>query len=101
MASSPDHGEQFLIESFAKGKTIIFNAAEQYWPPVERIIADLKEALACDVKCNVYCTPPLSQGFDTHVDHHDVLVLQAAQDRHLERRLDYTGVRQEMEQQAE
>lgn len=74
--SSPDHGEQFLIESFAKGKTIIFNAAEQYWPPVERIIADLKEALACDVKCNVYCTPPESQGFDTHVDAHDVLVLQ-------------------------
>ncbi|MGK0485654.1 MAG: ribosomal protein L16 Arg81 hydroxylase, partial [Myxococcota bacterium] len=76
VGASEDKGEANLTSSFAMGKTIIFNGAEAYWPPVERIIDDLKETLACDIKCNVYCTPPQSQGFDTHVDGHDVLVLQ-------------------------
>ena len=52
--------------------------AETYWPPVSDIVTDLRRALASDVKCNVYCTPPESQGFDTHVDGHDVLVLQTS-----------------------
>ena len=75
-ASADDHGENFLTSGFSAGKTIIFNGAESYWPPVERVVDELKESLACDIKCNVYCTPPQSQGFDTHVDGHDVLVLQ-------------------------
>ena len=75
-ASADDHGENFLTSGFSAGKTIIFNSAESYWPPVERVVDELKESLACDIKCNVYCTPPQSQGFDTHVDGHDVLVLQ-------------------------
>ena len=75
-ASADDHGENLLTSGFSAGKTIIFNSAESYWPPVERVVDELKESLACDIKCNVYCTPPQSQGFDTHVDGHDVLVLQ-------------------------
>ena len=75
---SGDDGLTYLAGEFAKGSTITFNSAEEYWLPITRIVDDLKRSLASDVKCNVYCTPPDSQGFDTHVDAHDVLVLQTS-----------------------
>ena len=78
MKASDDSGLGYLGGEFAQGSTVTFNAAEEYWPPVAGIARDLKESLASDVKCNVYCTPPESQGFDTHVDAHDVLVLQTS-----------------------
>ena len=74
--SASDHGIATLRARFADRHTLIFNQAHNYWPPIERIVMDLRRSLRSDVRCNVYCTPPLSQGFDTHVDHHDVLVLQ-------------------------
>ena len=65
-----------LIQAFASGSTLVLNSSEQYWPPIRDLCADLHAELACTVRCNIYCTPPHSQGFDTHVDGHDVLVLQ-------------------------
>ena len=76
--AAPDAGEAVLRAAFADRHTLIFNYAERYWPPVERIVMDLRRALRSNVHCNVYCTPPSSQGFDTHVDGHDVLVLQTS-----------------------
>jgi len=68
--------EIFCLSGFANKKTIILNGAEDYWPSVRDLVMNLRETLSSNVKCNVYCTPPESQGFDTHVDAHDVLVLQ-------------------------
>ena len=73
-----DHGLSHFVAEFGEGSTLTFNMAETYWPPVSDIVTDLRRALASDVRCNVYCTPPESQGFDTHVDAHDVLVLQTS-----------------------
>jgi hypothetical protein len=67
-----------MRSAFAERHTIVFTWAEDYWPSVERIVMDLRRALRSNAKCNVYCTPPASQGFDTHVDAHDVLVLQTS-----------------------
>ena len=68
--------ESYCLLGFADKKTIVLNGAENYWPSVRDLVMNLREALSSDIKCNVYCTPPESQGFDTHVDAHDVLVLQ-------------------------
>ncbi len=76
--ANADHGIGALRTAFADRHTIIFTGAEEYWPPVERIVMDLRRTLRSNVRCNVYCTPPNSQGFDTHVDGHDVLVLQTS-----------------------
>ena len=76
--SMSDHGIASLRAQFTNRHTLIFTGAEDYWPPVERIVMDLRRVLRSNVRCNVYCTPPASQGFDTHVDGHDVLVLQTS-----------------------
>ncbi len=76
--NEPDDGVARLKRAFADRHTLIFTGAEAYWPPVERIVMDLRRSLHSMVRCNVYCTPPASQGFDTHVDGHDVLVLQTS-----------------------
>lgn len=73
-----DGGLALLRSAFADRHTIVFVGAQNYWRPVERIIVDLQRTLRSTVRCNVYCTPPASQGFDTHVDAHDVLVLQTS-----------------------
>ena len=77
-AEDPNGGVAVMRSAFAERHTIVFNGAEDYWPSVERIVMDLRRALRSNVQCNVYCTPPASQGFDTHVDAHDVLVLQTS-----------------------
>lgn len=77
-AKTPDSGEHELRGLFADRHTLIFTGAEVYWPSIESIVMDLRTVLRADVRCNVYCTPPASQGFDTHADGHDVLVLQTS-----------------------
>jgi len=72
----PLEAEQSIVQAFANKRTIVFGTSEAFWKPVSRIVESLKSTLQTAVRCNVYCTPPVSQGFDTHVDRHDVLVLQ-------------------------
>ena len=68
--------EQFLIQRFASKKTIVLQSAHEYWPPIAGIVLSLRRALKSHVRCNVYCTPPDSQGLGTHTDNHDVVILQ-------------------------
>ena len=68
--------ESYCIDAFASNKTLIFEKADEYWPSVTELVTNLRTALWTDVHCNVYCTPPRSQGFGTHVDSHDTLILQ-------------------------
>jgi bifunctional lysine-specific demethylase and histidyl-hydroxylase NO66 len=61
---------------FADGYTIVLDDVEQY----VRAIASLAHAIEVELnfatKVNAYVTPPESQGFVTHYDGHDVLILQ-------------------------
>jgi len=51
----------------------------QRWSPkLLRMIAALEEYFECLVGCNLYYTPPSSQGFAPHYDDVDVFVLQVA-----------------------
>ena len=69
--------ESVFVQAFADKKTLVFVQSELFWEPVRRIVQSVRQALQTDVKCNIYCTPPMAQGSGTHVDSHDVLVLQA------------------------
>lgn len=78
IAEAPGSGERLIRSLFADGHTVVFRYAEGYWPALESIAMDLRRVLRSLVHCNVYCTPPDSQIFDTHVDTHDFLILQTS-----------------------
>ncbi|MGA0174653.1 MAG: hypothetical protein ACO3NL_13565, partial [Phycisphaerales bacterium] len=61
-AQDPKGGVAVMRSAFAERHTIIFTGAQDYWPSVEGIVMDLRRALRSNVQCNVYCTPPASQG---------------------------------------
>jgi hypothetical protein len=58
------------------GATIILNQAHQSLPPLGRLCRALEYVFSCHVQTNLYLTPANAQGFRTHYDNHDVLVLQ-------------------------
>lgn len=74
-AQAKDMFSKFITE-FGSGSTLVLNAWETQNSNILEVTAMLQRLLLCDVKCNIYCTPLGSQGFDTHVDAHDVLILQ-------------------------
>lgn len=78
IAEAPGNGERLIRSLFADGHTVVFRYADGYWPALESIAMDLRRVLRSLVHCNVYCTPPDSQIFDTHVDTHDFLILQTS-----------------------
>ena len=44
--------------------------------PLADLCRQLEAEFSCPVQTNIYLTPPNAQGFQTHYDNHDVLVLQ-------------------------
>jgi ribosomal protein L16 Arg81 hydroxylase len=58
------------------GATIILQQAHQLDPNLGRLCRGLEYAFCCHVQTNLYLTPPSAQGFKTHYDNHDVLVIQ-------------------------
>jgi len=59
-----------------RGATIILNQAHQFDPALARLCRGLEHTFSSHVQTNVYLTPPSAQGFRTHYDNHDVLVIQ-------------------------
>jgi lysine-specific demethylase/histidyl-hydroxylase NO66 len=63
-------------KDFADGYTIVLGSIERF----VRAIASLSHAIEVELnfttQVNAYVTPPESQGFVTHYDEHDVLILQ-------------------------
>lgn len=59
-----------------RGATIILNQAHQYDPALGRLCRSLEHVFSCHVQTNIYLTPPSAQGFRTHYDNHDVIVIQ-------------------------
>jgi lysine-specific demethylase/histidyl-hydroxylase NO66 len=58
------------------GATIILQQAHQLEPPLGRFCRALEYVFSAHVQTNLYLTPPNAQGFRTHYDNHDVLVIQ-------------------------
>lgn len=71
-----------VMNLYGDGATIIIQALQRYWKPLATFCNVLGKQFSARFKANIYLTPPSSQGFDTHWDTHDVLVLQIAGKKH-------------------
>jgi hypothetical protein len=67
-----------LFAAFDKGATLIVSQFQELHPPLMRFCRGLEQVFLHGVQANIYLTPPGAQGFRTHYDTHDVLVLQVA-----------------------
>jgi ribosomal protein L16 Arg81 hydroxylase len=63
---------------FAQGATIIIREAHKQLEALAGLCRRLERDLGAPCQVNLYLTPPGGQGFETHYDTHDVLVLQIA-----------------------
>ncbi len=65
-----------VILEHARGATIIFNQLQDYIPSLFRLCRSLELETGARVQTNIYLTPHNAQGFATHYDNHDVVILQ-------------------------
>ena len=61
---------------FAQGSTIILPQLNRSLPNLSAYCRALETVFSCDLQTNIYLTPDNAQGFKTHYDAHDVIVLQ-------------------------
>ncbi len=61
---------------FADGFTVVMDSVERYLRKVAALSHSIEVELNYPTKVNAYITPAGSQGFVTHYDEHDVLILQ-------------------------
>jgi hypothetical protein len=61
---------------FAQGRTVIIRAMQHRWPAVATLCRNLEAVFHCPVHTNLYLTPASAQGFDPHIDTHEVFALQ-------------------------
>ena len=65
-----------VADRYRRGATIILNQAHQFDPALARLCRGLEHVFSAHVQTNIYLTPPNAQGFRTHYDNHDVIVIQ-------------------------
>jgi len=65
-----------LFSAFDKGATLVVSQFQELHPPLMHFCRGLEQVFLHGVQANIYLTPPGAQGFRTHYDTHDVLVLQ-------------------------
>ncbi|HZH46117.1 MAG TPA: cupin domain-containing protein, partial [Roseococcus sp.] len=65
-----------LLERFDKGASLVVSQFHETHPPLAAFCRGLEKLFLHGVQANIYLTPPGAQGFRTHFDTHDVLVLQ-------------------------
>jgi ribosomal protein L16 Arg81 hydroxylase len=63
-------------QQFAEGGTIILPGLQRRLPKLASYCRSLETVFSCDLQTNIYFTPDNAQGFKTHYDGHDVIVLQ-------------------------
>ena len=71
-----------VFDLFGDGATIVLEGIHRYSAPVRDLCRDLERELRSGTQVNVYITPPGAQGFATHVDSHDVFVVQVFGTKH-------------------
>lgn len=71
-----------VFDLFADGATVVLESLHNYSVPIRDFCRDLEAELRRGTQVNVYITPPGAQGFATHVDSHDVFVVQVHGTKH-------------------
>lgn len=61
---------------FSEGATIVLPRLHHRLPRLAAFCRALETVFSCELQTNIYFTPDNAQGFKTHYDSHDVLVLQ-------------------------
>jgi len=69
-------GLEELRKFAADGYTIVLESVERYVRALALLLHSIEVELNFPTQVNAYVTPPQSQGFVTHYDEHDVLILQ-------------------------
>jgi Cupin superfamily protein len=67
-----------LFALFDGGATLVVSQFHEFHAPLGRFCRGLERIFLHAVQANIYLTPPGAQGFRTHFDTHDVLVLQVS-----------------------
>jgi len=65
-----------IFKCLSKGYSLVLNSLNNYIPRLNKVVSKLSAEMNCGVRVNVYITPPSSQAFESHIDKHDVLVIQ-------------------------
>ncbi|HET7483289.1 MAG TPA: cupin domain-containing protein [Actinomycetota bacterium] len=65
-----------VFDWFASGATIVLESMHRYSVEMRELCRELENVLRQRTQVNAYITPPNAQGFATHVDSHDVFVVQ-------------------------
>lgn len=67
-----------LIEQLRRGATLVLDAVDELYEPLEDLAASLELFFREHVQINTYAGWHTSHGFDLHWDDHDVFILQVA-----------------------
>ena len=65
-----------MLARFDQGASLVISQFHETHPPLAHFCRGLERLFLHAVQSNIYLTPPAAQGFRTHFDTHDVLVLQ-------------------------
>ncbi|RVT99475.1 hypothetical protein EOD42_05140 [Rhodovarius crocodyli] len=67
-----------LYHRFDKGASLVLSQFQDTHPPLARFCRGLEKFFLHGMQTNIYLTPRGAQGFRTHYDTHDVLVMQVS-----------------------
>lgn len=67
-----------LLRRFDAGASLVASQFHETHPPLGRFCRGLEKLFLHACQTNIYLTPPKAQGFRSHFDTHDVLVLQVS-----------------------
>lgn len=67
-----------LLRRFDAGASLVASQFHETHPPLGRFCRGLEKLFLHGCQTNIYLTPPKAQGFRSHFDTHDVLVLQVS-----------------------
>ncbi len=77
-ASAPSVRIQELNALLRSGALLVIDAIEETSAPIRALAEDLERTLSAPIQINAYAGWQETQGFKTHWDDHDVMVLQVA-----------------------
>lgn len=67
-----------LYEAYLSGHTLQLIDADKYWPPLDLLLASIRESFAGRVGANLFLTPPGTQAVALHFDPVDAFIVQLA-----------------------
>ncbi|MEV6863510.1 cupin domain-containing protein [Streptosporangium subroseum] len=65
-----------LHQRLAEGSTLVLDAIDELCPPIGALAAQIERTLRTGVQVNAYASWTAAEGFGTHWDDHDVVVVQ-------------------------